>query len=92
MANIPLENIVRGSAQEWCEAHEVPIGRYDFVEVTVKGIQAPLIPLGADSDGLVKRALARAAPWETEAIVNFMQNGYLVLEAYGLALVPKKLD
>ncbi len=89
MANISLDNIVRDTAQEWCKAHDVPMARYDFVEVTVKGILPPLIPLGADSDGLVKRVLARAAPYETEAIVNVMQNGYFVLEAYGLALVPK---
>lgn len=92
MAGVSLDNIVRGTAQEWCETQGVPMARYDLVEVAVKGILPPLIPLGADSEGLVKRALARAAPYETEAIVNVMQNGYLVLEAYGLALVPKRLD
>ncbi len=92
MATVPLENIVNVTAQNWCEAHDVPMSRYDFVEVKVKGILPPLIPLGADGDGLVKRALARAAPYETEAIVNFMQNGYFVLEGYGLALIPKEAD
>ena len=92
MAEIPLENIVDVSAKDWCEANDVPMSRYKFVTVKVKGIQAPLLPLGADSDGIVKRALARAAPYEAEAIVNFMQDGYFIMDGYGLALVPKEAD
>lgn len=92
MAEIPLENIVRDTADSWCESNGTALGDYTPVRVQGKGATPALFSPGSESYAErmatnVKRALAREAPEGAVAVVNVMN--YSLSGAYGLALVPK---
>lgn len=89
MAEIMLENIVEDSADAWCEEHGKAMKDYSFVTVKAERV---MVPIGCgDVLPIVKRRLAREAPWESEAIVHFTYiPGLMHYDAYGIALVPRE--